>query len=93
MPEFVLVRHDNGVIAPVSAAIAKRKGFDIVEGDAVRPDGRLARPTRENGRAVKPRTTVAKKAAKKASGAKSSEQKAVTPTEGAAETTLTESKE
>lgn len=94
MTDFVLVRHENGIIAPVPAALAARKGFDVVEGSATRPDGRLVAPVRDNGRPVKPPTTVAKAAAKKSSGGNSSsEEQAVTPNEGAAETTLTTTKE
>lgn len=92
MSDLVLVRHDNGTISPVSRVMAEKRGWQVVEGEATRPDGRPARPTRENGRPVKPRTTVADKAAKKTSGEKSPKE-AVTPTEGAADTTLTDTKE
>lgn len=87
MTDFVLVRHENGIIAPVARAFAERRQLDIVEGDAVRPNGKPVRPVRENGRAVKPKRNLPK-----ASGASSSE-KAVTPTEGAADSTLTNPKE
>lgn len=81
MPEFVLVRHENGIVSPVSRAFAERRGLNTVEGDAVRPTGKPVRATRENGRPVKPKTSVAKKAAEK---------KAVVPSEGAAESALTD---
>lgn len=93
MSDFVLVRQDNGLIGPVSRTFAERKGLDVVEGDATDAIGRLVQPSRENGRPAKPRTTVAQAAAKKASGDRSSEQQAVTPTEGAADNTLTNTKE
>lgn len=84
MSDFVLVRHENGIVAPVSRALAERRGLDVVPGDAVDATGRPVRPVRDGGRPVKPKTSVAEKAAEK---------KAVTPTEGAAATTLTETKE
>lgn len=96
MSQFVLVRHDNGIVSPVSAAIAARKGFEVVEGPAVDLRGRPVRPVRDNGRPVKPRTTVAVEAAKKSSEHEpdvDATEQAVTPDEGAAESTLTESKE
>ena len=87
MPDLVLVRHENGIIAPVSRSLAERRGLDIVEGDAVRPNGRPVRPVRENGRPVKPKRNLPKASDAPASG------QAVTPTEGAAESTLTNHKE
>ncbi len=84
MPDFVLVRHDNGIVAPVSRALADRRKLQTVDGDATDPTGRPVKPRRDNGRPVKPKTSVAKKAAEK---------KAVTPDEGAADNTLTDNKE
>ena len=85
-PTHVLVRHPNGLISPVSAVMAARKGLEVVEGDALRLDGRLQRSTRDNGRPVKPRTSVAQEAAKKAAG-DVPEPQALTPPEGAAHIT------
>lgn len=83
MSDFVLVQLDNGQVASVPAALARRRKLKTVDGDAVDASGRPVKPTRGNGRPAKPKTSVAKAA----------EQKAVTPTEGAADSTLTDSKE
>ena len=107
MSDFVLVRQDNGHIGPVSRAFAEKRGLGIVDGDAVDVrTGRLKKVTRGNGRPVKPKASVAKKAAaprrapakksaaaKKTAAKKAAPNKAVTPTEGAADTTLTNTKE
>lgn len=111
MSDFVLVRHDNCHIGPISRAFAEKRDLDVVDGTAAGADGRPVKTTRGNGRPIKPRATVAKKAAtkktaatpkkraaakrpaaKKAAAEKASKQ-AVTPTEGAADNTLTTPKE
>ena len=83
MSDFVLVKHDNGLVSPVSRALAEARGLETVEGDTHDLAGRLVKPVRANGRPVKKRTSVKKAAAKKA----------VTPDEGAADNTLTNTKE
>lgn len=90
MAEFVLVRHPNGTVSPVSAAFAARRGLEVVDDDPIGPNGLPKPATRDNGRPIKPHTTVDDEAAKKASGDSSPEELAVTPPEGAAETTLTD---
>lgn len=83
MTDLVLVKHDNGLVSPMSAAFAKGRGLTTVEGETRDATGRPVRATTASGRKPKPKTSVAKAAAKKA----------VTPDEGAADTTLTNNKE
>lgn len=81
MSEFVLVRHENGIVAPVGRAFAESRDLDIVEGDAVDLTGKPVKAVRDNGRPVKPKKNLP--------AAKASE-KAVVPSEGAAEPALTD---
>lgn len=50
----------------VSAEYAEAHGLEVLDESVRRPDGRLKPETRRKGRPVKPQTTVADAAAKKA---------------------------
>lgn len=63
----------------VSAAWAEARGLTVLAGEATHnPDGTVRRPTRKGGRAIKPKTTVAEKAAGKTGAAAPTEKAAVT---------------
>lgn len=87
---FVLVEHENGIIAPVSRAHAEISGAKVVEGSAVDLTGKPVRPVRADGRPIKPKRNLPKASGATRSGASET---AVTPTEGAANSTLTNPKE
>lgn len=88
--DFVLVEHENGIIAPISRVLAEISGAKVVEGAAVDLTGKPVRPVRSNGRPVKPKRALSKASDATRPGAS---EEAVTPTEGAADSTLTNPKE
>ena len=80
MPELVRVRTKTGFETTVSRTHAEASSdLTILDEPATSGSGRARPVTRTNGRRVKPRTTVAKKAAaKKAEAARSAANEAVT---------------
>lgn len=64
MSDLVRVR-ENGFELNVGRAHAEAAGMEVLDEPTARPDGTLRPATRVNGRPVKPKTTVAKKAAEK----------------------------
>lgn len=64
MSDLVRVR-ENGFELNVGRTHAEAAGLEVLDEPTTRPDGTLRRATRINGRPVKPKTTVAKKAAEK----------------------------
>lgn len=92
-PEFVLVEHENGIVAPVGRVFAETYKLNIVEGDAVDLRGRPVRPTTKHGRDVKPRRNLPTLPESSDAAQDAASDEAVTPTEGAADSTLTTTKE
>lgn len=76
MTDLVRVRIGANETA-VGRSFAEKHDLTILDEPALTPDGRLRADT-HNGRRVKPKTTVAKSAAKKTSGTPSGAPKAVT---------------
>lgn len=64
MSDLVRVRID-GLEKNVGRTFADVKGLTVLDEPTVSVDGRPRPTTRKNGRAVKPQTSVAKKAAEK----------------------------
>lgn len=65
MADLVRARLHNGVEKNVHPAFAERFNLTVLDEPTRRDDGTLRRPTRKNGRAPKPKTSVAEKAAEK----------------------------
>lgn len=62
-PDLVMAEKD-GRIYRTHPAQAARDGATVLDESTVRPDGRLKEPRRSNGRPLKPKTSVAREAAK-----------------------------
>jgi hypothetical protein len=70
MPDLVRVTIGK-VEKTVGATFAESKGLDVLKDEpTTRPDGRPRETTRTGGRRMKPKTTVAKKAAAKKAATK-----------------------
>lgn len=72
MPDLVRVRI-NGYEKNVGATFAENKELEVIDEPTHRPDGQPRATTRTGGRRVKPKTTVAKKAAEKKAAEKPAE--------------------